>query len=113
MSDDVLRALTKDEWEILADALEPLLDATDWGSGRGGSAEAAQHFERLSKIAEGFRGGQPFGFTREDVAAIREAASELSFTPNVIGEKEVADLNVEIDRLLSIADRIEVLFGAA
>lgn len=77
MSEPVKPALTPEEWKVLADALEPLLDAASWGAEYGESSQASSDHSRLARIQEGFTSGLPFGFQKADADTLRDIAREM------------------------------------
>ena len=123
MSDRIGPALTPEEWakrrkdvgpeHVSLAPLEPGLDP--WGEpwpddpdpileiGDGGDTGSAQKPEIFHAIAALCLRGQPFGFTRDDVALIRELRAPL------MSLKE-SDRGSSLARgLASLADRIEAL----
>lgn len=68
----------------------------------------------MQKIGAACLHGQPFGFTREDVALILAAAKEVNSSLRLWKDgREVGDQNTwgadDIEQLRSLADRIEAL----
>lgn len=99
VSDDVKPALTPEEWAEIADDPE-------WWADRMQEAAHAASQHLMTYLANPYRHhalaalalyGQPFGFTRDDVAYIRAAANAL-FLPNAF-----------VKPLESAAKRIESL----
>jgi hypothetical protein len=71
----------------------------------------------LQQVAASCLFGQTFGFSREDVELLREAAEAIHFgTQEEVGlltRKDAKEMRVDRDNLSSLADRIEALLPPA
>jgi len=93
-------ALTAEEWRNVL----PLADVEDRGQLIiGGLGEGREDFRRIAALA---LYGQPFGFTRDDVTAIRFAREALERFGAAVGEPLSGEIAGQYE---SLADRIEAL----
>ncbi len=98
--------LTAEEWEEVLDDI----DDDDPGEREKVVAryvEVYAHERELACAAALCLHGQPFGFTREDVACLRAASGAVIYRDAFSGE--LAGDSVESRKLLDLADRIEAL----
>lgn len=100
MSEKIEPALTPEEWGIVADALDERRAHADQAADQG-SEEGTDALHRLEAVIDSIRAGKPFGFTREDVDALRRAVI-LERWEAVVDHDETAKLEHLAGRIAAL-----------